>query len=239
MRMRWLAISGALLLVAALALHTVGPRLWPVAFFGSAMPAPAMMGPAMMPGAMMAQGGMMAQGDMGAMMGQGGMGAMMSGELLGDPAQPFDLRWLDTMILHHEGGVRMTEHMAAQSSRPELRDLAGRIIAAQQREVDQMRAWRAAWYPDAPALVGLGPMSGQGMMPAGEMRRMMGSANLDQMFLQMMIPHHEAAIGMAGQSLSQAAHPELKTLAVAISTAQRAEIDEMQGYLRDWYGTTP
>jgi uncharacterized protein (DUF305 family) len=39
----------------------------------------------------------------------------------------------------------------------------------------------------------------------------------------MMIPHHEAAIAMAQQ---------------AIITTQHAEIAEMQGELRDWYGAT-
>jgi uncharacterized protein (DUF305 family) len=226
MRMRWLAVSGVVLMVVALALQTAAPRLWPAAFFGRAAAAPMM------------RDGMMGQGSMvGGMMNQGSM--MMNGELQGDPEQPFDLRWLDTMILHHEGGVLMTEHMVVQSERPELRDLAERIITAQRREIDQMQSWRAAWYPDAPAQPSMTPMMGQGMMGAGQMRQMMGSVDLDQMFLQMMIPHHEGAITMAGQSLTQAEHPELKGLAETISTIQRAEIDEMQGYLRDWYGITP
>jgi uncharacterized protein (DUF305 family) len=53
------------------------------------------------------------------------------------------------------------------------------------------------------------------------------------MFLQMMIPHHQAAIAMAQQAPSQAEHPEIKTLAQTIMTTQRAEIVEMHGYLRD------
>ena len=56
------------------------------------------------------------------------------------------------------------------------------------------------------------------------------------MFLQMMIPHHEAGITMAQQALAQAEHPEIKTLAQSIVTTQQTEMAEMQGYLRDWYG---
>jgi uncharacterized protein (DUF305 family) len=63
------------------------------------------------------------------------------------------------------------------------------------------------------------------------------NADFDRMFLQMMIPHHEAAISMAQQALAQAAHSEIKTLAQSIITTQQSEIAEMQGYLRGWYGT--
>jgi uncharacterized protein (DUF305 family) len=207
MRMRWLAVSGVVLVVAALALHTVAPRVWPAAFFGRAATTPGMMG-----------SGMMGQG-------------MMGGELLGDPSQPFDLRWLDSMIAHHQGGVLMTEHMVAESARPELCDLATRIITVQQREIAQMQTWRAAWYPDAPPLASTTPMMGAGMT-APQMRQMMGDMDLDAMFLQMMIPHHEGAIAMAEQALAQAEHPEITELAQAIITAQRPEITEMQGYTR-------
>ncbi|MEN9938096.1 MAG: hypothetical protein RLZZ387_4675 [Chloroflexota bacterium] len=231
MRMRWLAVSGVVLVVAALVLHTVAPRMWPAAFFGRAAAATGMMGPGMMGPGMMGPG-MMGPGMMGegGMMGPGMMGTMMDGELLGDPSQPFDLRWLDSMIAHHQGGVLMTEHMVAQSGRSELRDLATRIITAQQREIAQMQAWRAAWYPDAPAPASMMPMMGAGMT-APQMRQMMGEVDLDTMFLQMMIPHHEGAIAMAEQALAQAEHPEIKELAQAIISAQRAEITEMQGYL--------
>jgi uncharacterized protein (DUF305 family) len=68
-------------------------------------------------------------------------------------------------------------------------------------------------------------------MSGGQMRQMMGGADLDQMFLQMMIPHHEGAIAVSEQALAQAEHAEITELARAIVTTQRAEITEMQGYL--------
>ena len=75
-------------------------------------------------------------------------------------------------------------------------------------------------------------MMGGAMMSGDQMRQMMGAnADVDTRFLQMMIPHHEAAIAMAQQALTQAEHPEIKTLAQGIITTQRAEIGEMQGFL--------
>ena len=187
-------------------------------------------------------GGMMGNWGQGEMMGSRGMMGGMMGPGWGssDANQPYDLRFLDEMIAHHAMGVRMTQHMVEDSARPEMRDLAQRIISAQQREITQMQAWRQAWYPNAPRGTGMGTgmmggMMGSGMM-GGMMRQMHPNADLDLMFLQMMIPHHEDAISMANTALQQAQRPEIKTLAQAIVTTQTAEIEEMRGYLRDWYG---
>jgi uncharacterized protein (DUF305 family) len=169
------------------------------------------------------------------------MGGMMSGQVGGDASLPFDQRFLDQMIMHHEGAVMSTQMMIAGSERPELRDLAQRIITGQQREIEQMREWRTAWYGSAGAPptheAMMAQMGAGGMMNGGSMGQMMGgNADADHMYLQMMIPHHQAAISMAQQALSQSEHPEIKTLAEGIIATQQAEIEEMQGYLAEWYG---
>jgi uncharacterized protein (DUF305 family) len=41
----------------------------------------------------------------------------------------------------------MAREAQTEATHQEIRDLAGRIITAQQREIDQMQAWRAQWYP--------------------------------------------------------------------------------------------
>lgn len=235
MRTKWIGIAGIILLVTAATLNVVGPRYFPSAYWRSAGIGPRN-------GAMMSGG--MLSGMRGGMV-YGARGGMLNG-MLGtqaqtDLAQPFDLRFLDQMIVHHQQGVLMTQHMIAGSDRAELRDLAQRIITAQQREIEQMRAWRGAWYGTttvAPQETMLSQMSGVAMNRE-QMRGMMGGTpDVDQVFLDMMIPHHEAAIALAEQARTTAEHPEIKTLATTISTTQRAEIDEMQGYLQAWYGTT-
>jgi uncharacterized protein (DUF305 family) len=245
MRLRWLGVTGIALLLTSLVLMVAGPRLWPTAFFGPRAAAPGMMMGSgmmggqggMMSGGMMSggQGGMMPGGTMGTMMAEPGvMQSMMSGEVTGDPALPFELRFLDQMVPHHQMAVHSAQMMIANSERPELRDLSRRIITAQQTEIEQMGQWRAAWFPDAAAAPSLTMMGGQGGMMSGDM---MGSQEqMDRLFLEMMIPHHEAAISMAEQALDESDRPEIRTLAEAIISSQTAEIEEMRGYLRDFFG---
>lgn len=77
------------------------------------------------------------------------------------------------------------------------------------------------------------PMTTPTVIPG--MRGMM--ANPDQHFIVMMIPHHEDAVEMADLALSRAQHPELKELAEAIKTTQTQEIQQMQAWYKEWYGT--
>jgi uncharacterized protein (DUF305 family) len=65
----------------------------------------------------------------------------------------------------------------------------------------------------------------------------MNQQQVDQHFIQMMIPHHQGAVDMANLALSKAKHPELKKLAQAIKTSQTQEIQEMKGWYKTWYGT--
>ncbi len=141
------------------------------------------------------------------------------------------------MIMHHRGAIMSAEMMIADSEYPEIRDLAQRIQKEQQRQIDQMLAWRAEWYPDAatPAMTMESGYMGGMTGGSGMMGSMMNGEMADRMFLRMMIPHHQLAIDMAEDALINADHEELKTLAQEIINGQSAEIEEMEGYLREWY----
>jgi uncharacterized protein (DUF305 family) len=64
-------------------------------------------------------------------------------------------------------------------------------------------------------------------------------ADLESSFLMGMIPHHRNAIAMAQMALTKSSRPELRTLAQSIIDSQQAEVEQMTGYLRDWYGMDP
>lgn len=60
----------------------------------------------------------------------------------------------------------------------------------------------------------------------------------DENFLVMMIPHHQEAIDTAKIILGKSENVELKDLADAIIKAQTGEIDQMQKWGTEWYGTS-
>ena len=173
-----------------------------------------------------------------------GMGSMMKGEGMSggvetgsfDEDQPFDLQFIDQMIVHHQMAIMSSEHMISDSERPELRQLAENIQRSQSEQIEQMQEWRNEWHPDdteqAPGMSN--DMMDDGMMEqmmGGSMQRMMGGDTANAMFLRMMIPHHQDAIDMSEEALERAEYPELKELAQTIIDEQSAEIDLMQGYL--------
>lgn len=164
---------------------------------------------------------------------------------LGPADESFDLRFIDAMILHHQGAVVMAEEALEKSNRSEVKELAQAIVDAQQQEIAQMQSWRQAWYPDAEsepvafhAEMGHDmPMTKSmqdGMMMTGDL----GAADdeFDLRFINAMIPHHEGAVVMAQEALEKSNRPEVKELAQAIIDAQQPEIDQMTQWRQDWYG---
>lgn len=61
-------------------------------------------------------------------------------------AVPFDREFIDMMIPHHQGAIRMAREEQAKGADPEAKRLADEIINAQAREIEQMNAWRKQWY---------------------------------------------------------------------------------------------
>ncbi|WP_437325288.1 DUF305 domain-containing protein [Sorangium sp. So ce381] len=47
-----------------------------------------------------------------------------------------------------EGAVMMAMTAQERAEHAEIETLASGIIEAQQREIEQMKAWRAEWYPE-------------------------------------------------------------------------------------------
>ncbi|WP_174711074.1 DUF305 domain-containing protein [Nostoc sp. TCL240-02] len=74
------------------------------------------------------------------------MKTMMMSQDLGAADTEFDLRFINAMIPHHEGAVRMAKDALSKSQRPEIKKLAQAIIKAQNTEIKQMQQWRKTWY---------------------------------------------------------------------------------------------
>ena len=157
----------------------------------------------------------------------------MSGETAPDSGREDDVMFAQMMIPHHEQAVEMAD-MALDpdaSSSVEVRELAVDIKAAQDPEIETMRAWLDAWGAPQEPSGGMGHDSG--MMSQGDMGALASAegAEFDQMWLTMMIEHHEGAITMARDVQSITEDEEVKALAEEIIAAQEAEIATMQALL--------
>jgi uncharacterized protein (DUF305 family) len=58
----------------------------------------------------------------------------------------------------------------------------------------------------------------------------------DLMYIDMMIPHHESIMALAGVALPELQDPRLQEIAQAIIDAQGPEIEELQQLRDEWYG---
>jgi uncharacterized protein (DUF305 family) len=162
----------------------------------------------------------------------GGMSGMDHGSMTMDPSQPFDAQFIDSMIEHHQGAIEMAQQALEQAEHAELQQMAEDIVAAQTQEIEQMTSWRQAWYPD------LAPTGGMDMGMGEMMIADDASKPFDQRFIEAMISHHQGAIEMAQMAQQMAEHQEIQTLADAIIAAQQTEIEQMQGWLQEWYGVS-
>ena len=144
-------------------------------------------------------------------------------------SQPFDLQFIDSMIHHHEGALKMSEAVIAKTQRAELKTFAQKIIVDQKKEIATMKGWRDKWYAGKPSALNM-EMPGMKMSEMGEM----SGSNVDQEFLKMMTQHHEGAVLMAEEALKKAERPEIKTLAEGVIKAQKGEIEKMQRWEKEW-----
>lgn len=58
----------------------------------------------------------------------------------------FDRTFMAMMIPHHQGAIRMARKELAGGKQAALRKIAKDIVAAQAREIAQMRGWSQRWY---------------------------------------------------------------------------------------------
>ncbi len=65
---------------------------------------------------------------------------------LGAADEEFDRRFVEAMIVHHEGALAMAESALRASQRSEIQELSQAILDTQAQEISQMQEWLKAWY---------------------------------------------------------------------------------------------
>ena len=171
-------------------------------------------------------------------------GGMMNHNMDVGPADAnYDLRFIDSMIPHHQGALVMAQEVLQKSKRPELIKLAKGIITEQKKEIAQMQQWRKQWYPKASAtpIMWHTAMNHEMAMTAEHKQSMMMSMSLgkadagfERRFLDAMIPHHQGAVTMGQDLLKKSKRPEMQKLAQNIIKSQQAEIAQMTQWQKQW-----
>lgn len=148
------------------------------------------------------------------------MNDMIVGELRPLSGKAFDIRWTQLMIGHHQMALNMAHTVLMHGSDPRVKANAQQVIAAQQKEINQMTGWLTTWGAGVPMA----------------MNHDMGSStkgSADRVFVVDMIPHHQGAIDMAKLAPARTKNAELLKLAANIITAQQAEINQYHAWLKD------
>ena len=79
----------------------------------------------------------------------GGMMNMMPGQMQHMMNMDIDLWFINNMISHHQSAIDMATVALKNAEHPEILSLTQAIVANQQKEIDMMKQWKAAWYPTA------------------------------------------------------------------------------------------
>jgi uncharacterized protein (DUF305 family) len=170
------------------------------------------------------------------MMPQGHMMMMQAMMMAGEKT---DRHFIEMMIPHHEGAVKMADLALKRSKRPEIK-------RDQTREIAQMTSWYKQWYgtsvPSAMKMMNHGDMMNMkkpmGMpkpmpkpmqkpmqnMMTGDLKALESAPDFDKAFIKKMIPHHKMALMMSSMVVDSD-RPEMRTLSSTIVQAQSTEIE--------------
>lgn len=148
-----------------------------------------------------------------------------------------DVSFAQDMIPHHRQATEMAAMAESHTENADVRELASKITAAQQPEIDLMSGWLKSWGEEVPdeEMSGMDHSNGMpGMMSSEDMAALEESSgdDFDQMFLTMMIEHHEGAIEAAKTEEEEGKFADAIELARRIQKDQAAEIRSMEALLK-------
>lgn len=71
--------------------------------------------------------------------------SQMTGSLQAKQGDDFDQAFISAMIEHHQGAVDMAKLSASNAKHDDIKQLSLGVIAAQEKEIDQMKQWQIDW----------------------------------------------------------------------------------------------
>ena len=152
------------------------------------------------------------------------------------------------MSVHHAQAVEMAQIAQQKTNDEQVRNLASDIALTQQAQIGQMQGMLSVW--GLPVSGSGERMQWMGMETEGRMLGMASPEELnelrnaegeeaDELFLRLMIPHHQAAVPMAEAVIERSDNEAVTNLAESIIASQKAEIQNMRDLLDRKGGKPP
>ncbi|MET8682355.1 DUF305 domain-containing protein [Streptomyces sp. NPDC004647] len=147
-----------------------------------------------------------------------------------DSPNSADFGYVQRMIKHHRQALVMTGLAEKHAQSGTVRRLADRISAAQGPETKAMQGWQKRnGGPGEHAGHDHGAMPGMATgEQLAELREARGRA-FDELFLKLMITHHQGAVTMATELLSDGNNVLVEEMANDVIAQQTSEINRMRG----------
>ena len=174
----------------------------------------------------------------------GGMGDMDMGDDSSTSANSAgfndaDVAFAQGMIPHHQQALEMVELTKGRTLTVQTQQIVNAIKDAQTPEIATMTQWLNDWKKDVPSASDsmsghdMSDMGSNGMMTDAEMSSLerASDSKFEDMWLEMMIRHHQGAIAMANTEKKDGKFSDAVSLATSIASSQQDEIDEMQRIL--------
>lgn len=179
-------------------------------------------------------------------------------------AKSVDVGFAQDMRMHHLQAVTMAGIERDRTSDQTLRGIAFDIESTQLAQASEMSGWLTVWVQPSLPAPGAGHMgwmseggthkhsNGEGGTTTGEVQRMPGMATtdelnklrkasgeeLDVLFLQLMLRHHEGGLEMAQYAADHASKGYVRNLASKIVQSQTNESNQMKQLLAQ-HGAKP
>jgi len=140
-----------------------------------------------------------------------------------------DIMFAQTMILHHQQAIDISNLALKNDASAEVKSVAKVIIAAQKKEIAQMKYWLTSTKSP---LVTDHNMGMDGMLTERQIKTLktLKSSKFSKAYLGAMIAHHNGALKMVSY-LDGTKNSEAKKLAKDIKSSQSAEIAAMKKML--------
>ncbi|WP_078067624.1 DUF305 domain-containing protein [Streptomyces jeddahensis] len=148
-----------------------------------------------------------------------------------DAPNSADFTYVQMMITHHEQALEMTALAPTRAASSQVKGLASRIAAGQAPEINAMKGWlKTNGGSDQPQDQGHDHAAMPGMATQAQMKELRAAKGkeFDELFLKLMITHHDGAVAMATDLLAQGNNIQIEEMANDVIAQQTSEINRMR-----------